>query len=294
MSRRTAATVSVMARRALRTACAPSVLIVATVLGPPTVAAPMEVLRLRPGATLADGERDEIETDRDTFTFAPTTAGAGRTITEASYSFIDNATGPEAHSFPELLVRRGIGERFELRLGVNYEAGGPGLASGTEVGGEDLVSEQESRMLYGAKVETTDQAGWIPMSALVIQGFTPLYGPTHQSTVMVGEVWAWRFANGWEWRSAVRYGTGWAEEDFFNQWAPSTALKIPLSERWEVHAEYFGIMSTGKEKPLNVQYGSCGGHVLVTKDLELGLRLGWGLNDSSPNFFANTGFGYRY
>ena len=58
----------------------------------------------------------------------------GRTITEASYSFIDNATGPEAHSFPELLVRRGIGERFELRLGVNYEAGGPGLASGTEVG----------------------------------------------------------------------------------------------------------------------------------------------------------------
>ena len=224
----------------------------------------------------------------------PTTAGAARTITEASYSFIDNATGPEAHSFPELLVRRGIGERFELRVGINYEAGGPGLASGTQVGGEDLVSEEESRMLYGAKVETTDQAGWIPMSALIVQGFTPLYGPTHQSTMMVGEAWAWRFANGWEWRSGIRYGTGWAEEDFFNQWAPSTALKIPLNARWEVHAEYFGIMTTGREKAINVQYGSCGGHVLLTKDLELGLRLGWGLNETSPNFFANTGFGYRY
>ena len=32
----------------------------------------------------------------------------------------------------------------------------------------------------------------------------------------------------------------------------------------------------------------------VPKDLELGLRFGWGLNETSPNFFANTGFGYRY
>lgn len=112
--------------------------------------------------------------------------------------------------------------------------------------------------------------------------------------MMVGEAWAWRFANGWEWRSGIRYGTGWEEEDFFNQWAPSTALKIPLGEWWEVHAEYFGIMTTGKEKAINVQYGSCGGHILLTKDLELGLRFGWGLNDTSPNFFANTGIGYRY
>lgn len=266
----------------------------ASIVAPPAAAAPMEVLRLAPGANSTEADRDEIETDRDTFTFAPTTAGAGRTITEASYSFIDNATGPEAHSLPELLVRRGIGQRLELRLGFNYEAGGPGLASGTEVGGEDLISEEESRVLYGAKLETSDQAGWMPMSALVVQGFTPLSGPTHQSTMMVGEAWAWRFANGWEWRSGVRYGTGWDEEDFFNQWAPSTALKIPLGERWEVHAEYFGIMSDGKEKAIDVQYGSCGGHVLLTKDMELGLRLGWGLNDTSPNFFANTGIGYRY
>jgi hypothetical protein len=256
--------------------------------------AQMEVRQLPTVGVWGNEQDRELETDRDTFTFAPTTAGAGRTITEASYSFIDNATGPEAHSLPELLVRRGIGERFELRLGFNYEAGGPGLASGTQVGGEDLEAEQESRMLYGAKLETSDQAGWIPMSALVIQGFTPLYGPTHESTMMVGEAWAWRFANGWEWRSAVRYGTGWAEEDFFNQWAPSTALKIPLGERWEIHGEYFGIMSSGKETSINVQYGSCGGHVLVTDDLELGLRLGWGLNETSPDFFANTGLGYRY
>lgn len=240
------------------------------------------------------GEERELETDRDTFTFAPTTAGAGRTITELSYSFIDNRQGPEAHSVPELLFRRGLGDRIELRAGFNYEAGGPGLVSGTELGGEDLMPEYSSRVLYGVKVETSDQEGWIPMSALVLQGFTPVYGPTTQSTMTVGEAWAWRFANGWEWRSGMRYGTGWAEEDFFEQWSPSTTLKIPVGERWNVHAEYFGIMSSGKEKPIDLQYGSIGGHVLATEDLEIGLRVGWGLNDASPAFFSNFGVGLRY
>jgi hypothetical protein len=239
-------------------------------------------------------EREELETDRDSFTFAPTTAGRGLSILEASYSFIDNRTGPEAHSVPEMLLRRGIGERIELRLGFNYEAGGPGTVSGSEVGGQDLETEDESRVLYGTKVETSEQDGWLPRSAAVVQGYTPTYGPSTASTVVVGESWGWRFANGWEWTSAIRYGTGFDEGDAFNQWAPSTVVKVPIGERWNVHAEYFGILSTGKEEPVDAQFASVGGHVLVTEDFELGLRVGWGLNESSPNFFTNLGIGIRY
>jgi hypothetical protein len=246
------------------------------------------------GSGLARAE--ELETDRDAFTFAPTTAGAGRTIIEGSYSFIDNKFGPEAHSFPELLVRRGIGERFELRIGANYEAGGPGTVTGTEVGGEDIEpeAEYESRILYGMKVVTSEQAHGLPRSALIVQGFTPTYGPSTATTMYVGEAWGWTFANGWAWNTAMRYGTGYEELDAFSQWAPSTVLKIPVGELWNVHAEYFGIMSTGKEIPLNLQYASFGGHVLVTEDLELGIRYGWGLNDTTPSFFTNVGVGYRY
>lgn len=239
-------------------------------------------------------EREELETDRDSFTFAPTTAGPASSILEASYSFIDNRLGPEAHSFPELLLRRGIGERFEARLGFNYEAGGPGTVSGSEFGGEDVETEEEGRMLYGAKLETTDQEGWLPRSALIVQGYTPVSGPSNKSTVVVGESFGWRFANGWEWTTAMRYGTGFEEDDAFNQWAPSTVIKIPVGERWNVHAEYFAILSSQKEVPLNIQYASFGGHVLVTDNLELGLRVGWGLNDTSPDFFSNVGVGWRY
>jgi len=34
--------------------------------------------------------------------------------------------------------------------------------------------------------------------------------------------------------------------------------------------------------------------VLLTKDLELGLRYGWGLNQTTPTFFTNLGVGFRY
>jgi hypothetical protein len=237
---------------------------------------------------------EEIETDRDCFTFAPTTAGTGRSIFEASYSFLDNRTGPEAHSFPELLVRRGVSERVELRVGFNYEAGGPGTVSGTEVGGEDLEAEYESRVLYGTKIETSRQEGWMPQSALVVQGYTPTYGPTTQSTVVAGESVGWRFANGWVWGSSMRYGTGFDKEDAFNQWAPSSVLKIPVGERLNVHAEYFAIFSEGKQQALNRQFVSLGGHILLSEDFELGARYGWGLNESSPGFFVNCGLGFRY
>jgi hypothetical protein len=32
----------------------------------------------------------------------------------------------------------------------------------------------------------------------------------------------------------------------------------------------------------------------VTENLEVGVRVGWGLNDQTPRFFSNVGFGWRY
>jgi hypothetical protein len=65
----------------------------------------------------AEAENDDfIETDRNSFTFARQTPGANRLIVESSYSFLDLSGEKIKNSFPELLLRYGIGERFELRL----------------------------------------------------------------------------------------------------------------------------------------------------------------------------------
>ncbi len=74
---------------------------------------------------------------------------------------------------------------------------------------------------------------------------------------------------------------------------PSSVVNVPIGERLNVHAEYFGIVSSGKEIPLNLQYASLGGHVLATEDLEIGLRVGWGLNEATPGFFSSVGLGLR-
>ena len=67
---------------------------------------------------------EHIETDRDSYTPATTTAGHGRWIAEAAYTFIDNRHTFDSHSFPEFLLRYGVSDRLEFRLGWNYEVGG--------------------------------------------------------------------------------------------------------------------------------------------------------------------------
>jgi hypothetical protein len=42
------------------------------------------------------------------------------------------------------------------------------------------------------------------------------------------------------------------------------------------------------------QFFSPGIHYLVTSNLEIGIRIGWGLNEEAPNFFSNAGLGWRY
>ncbi|QEG02786.1 hypothetical protein Mal15_69070 [Stieleria maiorica] len=240
---------------------------------------------------------DEIETDRDSFTPATTTAGKGRWITEAAYSFIDNRTVPETHSYPELLLRRGVSEWLELRLGWNYETGGAGSPISANVPSdlrEGSELERESRIFYGAKALLAEQCGWRPERSVLVQGFTPTSGESTETQLSATYIFGWELKEGVLWDSAIRYSTSSLEEDHFNVWAPSTVLKVPVGERWKAHVEYFGIFSDGRQEESSQHFFSPGAHYLLTPNLEIGLRLGWGLNHQSPHFFSNTGFGWRY
>ncbi len=249
----------------------------------------------------AAGQREdavlpELETDRDAFTPASSTAGYGLSILETSYSFIDNRNFAETHSFPELLVRHGVSKRLELRVGWNYEVGGAGnTTSGTGSEQFDVgVIERESQVLYGFKTAITEQQRWRPRSAVILQGYTPTSGESTATDVIAAYTFGWELANRWRLDSSIRYGTETLPEDSFNEWAPSVVLRVPLSEQWHAHIEYFGIFSDGAEQEFSRSFISPGAHCLLTENLELGLRVGWGITDDAPNFFSNVGLGWRF
>lgn len=244
----------------------------------------------------AEDEEEHLETDRDSFTPATTLVGRGRTMIEGSYSFIDNRSGVDSHSFPELLTRVGLTDWFELRLGWNYEAGGGGAVSGSELGGDDetLASETASKILYGFKVTVTEQEEWLPRSALIVHATTPSAGPETATQFVTGYVFGWRLPNGWDLDSSVRYVAANEEGDRFAEWAPSIVLKVPLGSKWNAHVEYFGVFSDGRTNELNPQYVSPGLHYLISPNCEIGVRTGWGLNDDASSFFSNVGVGVRF
>lgn len=250
-----------------------------------------------PEAEPPEAELDHIETDRDSFTPATTTAGQGRSILEAAYSLIDNRGAYDTHSFPESLLRYGLNDRIELLLGWNYEVGGTSnTVSGSDVGDFELGAriERASEISYGAKIGITEQDAWRPRSAFVGQAFTPTTGPATSTDFVGTYVFGWELPDEWQFDAALRYGFTSEEHDHFNQWAPSVVLKLPVADRWFAHVEYFSINTSGLERDRSVHFFSPGAHYLVTPNFEVGARFGWGLTHDSANVFSNIGVGLRF
>lgn len=244
----------------------------------------------------ASGDEDEIVTDRDSFTPTTVTTGRGRVIAESAWSFVDNRSRPESHSFPELIFRQGVTDWLELRYGWNYEVGGAeNPVSGNSIGEfeDEGGLERGSRVLYGLKAAVTEEDGWMPASAVILQGYTPTSGEDTATQMSTTCVFGWQ-REGVEWDSALRFSTDALEDDDFHVWAPSTVIKVPVGERCKAHAEYFGVFSQGRADDSVQHFFSPGVHVLLTPDFEFGVRVGWGLNDESPGFFSNVGVGVRY
>lgn len=260
-----------------------------------------DVLESRREESAGEGERrerrDEIETDRDSFTPAVSVVGRQRLVVESAYSFIVNRRAYETHSFPELLLRYGIADRVELRLGFNYEAGGASAAVAGGEGGEFMEPgriERETNISYGFKVALTEQSKLMPSSIFIAQGFTPTSGPDPATQYVLTYACGWELQNKCKLDAAMRYSEDSEHGDRFAIWAPSIVFKVPFCERWAGHVEYFSEMSANRAEDFSKQFISPGVHCLLNPNLEVGVRVGWGLNDQTARFFSNAGFGWRY
>lgn len=249
------------------------------------------------GSTACGQEFQELDTDRDAFTPATRPVAVGRVVVEVSYALIDNRGMPATNSFPELLVRLGAREWFEWRFGVNYESGSGGsvvtaVETGEGVEGDELASE--SNILYGFKALVSEQSGWVPRSSTIVEAFTPLSGDVWGTEPAITHVFGWELVSAWRFDAAIRYVLADSAEGLFNKWMPSAVLRMPVTERWEVHAEWFGSWSAGLDDEKVRPFVGPGTHFMITSNLEIGCRMGWGLTEDAAAYFVDSGLGWRF
>ena len=250
-------------------------------------------------------EFPELNTDRDAFTPSTFTVERGRTLTEISYVYIQNREGKPTNSYPEMLCRFGVGDRLELRFGVNYDVGSQGsVVTSVEAGeiSEPGKVKYVSSVLYGLKASINDQDGILPQTSFIMEGDTPMFGVYYGTVPIATAVAGWELpfalptgdARPCRLDGAVRYSYVEGPEQWFSRWGPSAVLRVPITERLEVHAEWFGTFSDGLAQTTSRPFFSPGWHYVVTKRFEVGLRVGWGLTSQAANFFSDAGCAWRF
>lgn len=259
-------------------------------------AAAIFVLAMAIGPGARAGEWD-LGTDRDAFT--PCTHGVtpGRVLVEASHVFIDNLRGPPTNNYPESLFRIGATEWLEWRIGANYGVGSQGtIVTSVEVGEGRLdgTTLYESSVLYGFKAAVTEQDGLLPEACFIMEASTPTSGDIFGTVPVATGVAGWELPNGWRLDTAIRYAYSEGLAEWFSRWSPSAVLRVPLAERLEAHIEWFGSYTAGATIARSEPYASPGFHVMLSRNLEMGLRVGWALAGETAPFFSDAGLGWRW
>jgi len=219
----------------------------------------------------------------------------GRCQIEGGYSFSYDTPGDShatQHVVPDLLLRYGLTDHFEIRLGW------PGLVSTNYDG--SLADRSDDDVLaptVGFMLDLWPQNGWRPQTAVLASVPIDFSGDlfTMNSFQPLSELlYLWEIND----RLVVGGSTGFAlfhvEGDHFIELQQTLSLDRLLTDRligfleWEMLVDH-GSADDGAEHLL-------GGGVsfLITDHVQATWRAGVGLNERAPDFVTGIRFAYRF
>jgi len=246
---------------------------------------------------------EPLETDRPDFTEGTSTVPRGHFQLEGGYTFVygrENGTRSRTHTAPELLLRAGLADNFELRIGwegytwLNEQARGRTRAGrpvtveeGTQGGADTYV---------GFKWKLLDQEGLRPDFAIIPAVTVPGGSSGFSSGDVDPEIklaWSYGLGERWSVGGNVNLAAPTDGGKRFFQSGASVALGYELLERVGAYVEYFGFYP-------NARGADCA-HTLntgltwrLTDNLQLDWRIGAGLNEEAEDFFTGVGFAFRF
>ena len=245
-----------------------------------------------------DQKDEPLKADRPDFLEASSTVGKGRVQLESGYTFVrDRAGGThvDSHSYPEALFRIGLfADWFEFRIGQNFSSN---RTISTEVfqstnGGEDLY--------LGTKLALTEQKKTLPEMALIVQ----MTVPTGHRRLTAGEVLpGFNWICGWNLiEDRLSLGSGLQvnraiddSDHAYVELSQAVSFGYTLSQRLGAYTEWFGFFPDGAVSPdVGPQhYFDAGFTYLITKNFQVDIRGGVGLNRWADDFFVGIGTALR-
>lgn len=237
----------------------------------------------------------DMETDRPDFTEGVTPIAPGHLQLESGYTYTrDSEPGVllEEHTVPEFLLRIGLIEDLELRLGWAGYISSEGLGED----GEKSRVEGINDFSLGFKHGMYREDGWLPNLSLI--GEISL--PTGSREVTSDEVepgvkflWSYEFDD-FGLTGNLNFSGPIGEDGRYFETAASAAAGFDFSESYGAYLEYFGIFPADSVPETDEHYASAGLTWAVTHDFQLDARVGWGINDAAADFFTGVGFAIRH
>jgi hypothetical protein len=237
---------------------------------------------------------DPINPDRPDFTNGPEMVAPGHLQVETGYTFTRG--GPEtSSSLGELLLRYAFDDRWEARLGINsYEWLDSGVPGEKRIAGfQDPFVEVKIRL---NDAEAEHRAAGVPAMGLLLQTTLPV-----GNRRLTADAWQPRAALALEWELtkdlslASNLGCAYLKDsgERFTQCFASASAGLQLDD--EVGAFFEGFAFNRESAGGSAtEYLDAGLSYLVSKDLQLDVRVGAGLNAPRPNWFTGLGASFRF
>jgi outer membrane putative beta-barrel porin/alpha-amylase len=241
-------------------------------------------------------EEKKFELDRPDFIEASSTIGCGRLAIEGGYTYnFNNDAGVQTitHSYPETLFRIGmLAEWFELRISQNFateqirDSGTTSRASGAE----DLY--------LGIKLGMTQQAEWLPESALILQMTVPTGASKFTADKVLpglNYVYSWQLTEVWDMAgsTAANRAVESVSSDYL-EIAQAWAFGYAVADDARAYVEWYGLLPHGASDVNPQYYGDIGLSWFLTPNLEVDVRMGIGLNEAADDYFTGAGGGVRF
>ncbi len=241
-------------------------------------------------------------TDRPDFTESTDAIPSGHFQLEAGYTFTydrEHKDRVRDHTAPEFLLRIGLVDDLELRLGWQGYSWTENqfvtrTPAGRRVTREDWTDGAHD-LSIGFKLKLLEQDGLVPHFGILAS----MNVPVGSDVVSPGDVepgavllWAYDLTDDLALAGNVGFASLTDGGDRFYQTSASISVAVALTERLGAYVEYYGLYPNAEHS--DAAHVLNGGFTfLINNNFQIDWRIGGGLNEEADDFFTGVGFAWR-